>query len=113
MSTESVRQFLSAASSDSVLKQKLAAVTDSVNFVQIAQASGYSFSLEDLQTYITQHNNGELAEDELQAVAGGGDCPDAPGGNWPPIIPPGGSGSTVGGIAPFLLKFRQRWHDFE
>ena len=71
MSTESVRQFLSAASSDSALKEKLAATTDSVNFVQIAQASGYSFSLEDLQAHITQHNNGELSEDELDAVAGG------------------------------------------
>ena len=71
MSTESLRQFLSAASSDSGLKQKLAAATDSVNFVKIAEESGYSFSLEDLQTYIAQHNNGELSEDELDAVAGG------------------------------------------
>jgi predicted ribosomally synthesized peptide with nif11-like leader len=71
MSTESVRQFLSAVSSDSALQEKLVAVTDSVNFVKIAQESGYSFTLEDLQTYIAQHNDGELSENELEAVAGG------------------------------------------
>ena len=92
MSTESVREFFLAVSADSGLKQKLTAATDSVNFVQIAQESGYSFSLEDLQTYIAQHNNGELSEDELEAVAGGGHYPYAAGGNWPPINPPGGGG---------------------
>lgn len=71
MSTESVSQFLSVVSSDSALKEKLAAITDSVNFIQIAEDSGYSFTLEDLQAYIAQHNNGELSEDELEAVAGG------------------------------------------
>jgi predicted ribosomally synthesized peptide with nif11-like leader len=97
MSTEIVRQFLSAASSDSALKQKLAAATDSVNFVQIAQKSGYNFTLEDLQAYIAQHNNGELSEEQLEAVAGGGHCPDAAGGNWPPIRSPGRGGGGPGG----------------
>ena len=102
MSTESVRQFLSAASSDSALKQKLAAATDSVNFVKIAKDSGYNFTLEDLQAHIAQHNNGELSEDELETVAGGNvsyieslsnlnECW-AVGGNWPPINLPGGGG---------------------
>ena len=106
MSTERVSQFLLAVSADSVLKQKLAAVTDSVNFVKIAEDSGYSFTLEDLQTYIAEHNNGELSEDELEAVAGGkrsyalyqtvracaiGGC----GGIAPPGKPGGGGG--VGG----------------
>jgi predicted ribosomally synthesized peptide with nif11-like leader len=91
MSTESVRQFLSTVSSDRALK-KLATSTDLANFVKIAEDSGYSFTLEDLQTYIAQHNNSELSEDELEAVAGGGHCPDAAGGNWPPIKPPGGGG---------------------
>ena len=71
MSTESVRQFLLAVSSDSALQEKLAAVTDSVNFVQMVQESGYSFTLEDLQAHLAQHNNSELSEDELEAVAGG------------------------------------------
>jgi predicted ribosomally synthesized peptide with nif11-like leader len=71
MSTESVRQFLLAVSSESALHQKLAAVTDSVNFVQMVQECGYSFTLEDLQAHVAQHNNGELSEDELEAVAGG------------------------------------------
>ena len=105
VSTENVRQFFIAVSSDSALKEKLASATDSVNFVKIAEDSGYSFSLEDLQTYIAQHNNGELAEDELETVAGGGECTnydrrDDGWGNWPPIILPGGSGSSVQGIAP-------------
>ncbi len=71
MSTESVRQFLLGVSSESALHQKLAAVTDSVNFVQMVQECGYSFTLEDLQAHVAQHNNGELSEDELEAVAGG------------------------------------------
>jgi predicted ribosomally synthesized peptide with nif11-like leader len=71
MSTERVSRFLSAVSSDSALQQKLAAVTDSVNFVKIVQECGYSFTLEDLQAHLAQHNNGELSEDELEAVAGG------------------------------------------
>jgi predicted ribosomally synthesized peptide with nif11-like leader len=70
MSTEIVRQFLLAVSSDSALQEKLAA-TDSVNFVKIAQESGYSFTLEDLQAHLAQHNGDELSEDELEAVAGG------------------------------------------
>jgi len=37
----------------------------------MAQESGYSFTLEDLQAHVAQHNNGELFEDELEAVAGG------------------------------------------
>lgn len=71
MSIESISQFLSMVSADSALKEKLAAITDSVNFIQIAEDSGYNFTLEDLQAYIAQHNNGELSEDELEAVAGG------------------------------------------
>ena len=75
MSTESVRQFFSVVSSDSALKEKLASATDSVNFVQIAEDSGYSFTLEDLQAYIAQHLNDELSEEQLEAVAGGGAYP--------------------------------------
>jgi len=71
MSTESVRQFLLAVSTDSALQEKLTAVTDSVNFVQMVQECGYSFTLEDLQAHLAQHNNSELSEDELEAVAGG------------------------------------------
>ena len=71
MSTERVSQFFLAVSSDSALKEKLAAATDSVNFVKIAEESGYSFTLEDLQAHLAQHNNGELSEEELEAVAGG------------------------------------------
>jgi predicted ribosomally synthesized peptide with nif11-like leader len=102
MSTESVSQFLSVVSSDSALKEKLAAITDSVNFIQIAQASGYNFSLEDLQAYIAQHNNGELSEDELEAVAGG--CASPNNCNKPPfkgnssIAIPKGSGPKPGGV---------------
>ena len=63
------------------IQEKLAA-TDSVNFVKIAQESGYSFTLEDLQAHLAQHNDGELSEDELEAVAGGRKF------NFPPLPPP-------------------------
>jgi len=71
MSSESLSQFLSAVSSEGALQQKLATVTDSLHFVKMAQESGYNFTLEDLQAHIAQHNDGELSEDELEAVAGG------------------------------------------
>jgi predicted ribosomally synthesized peptide with nif11-like leader len=111
MSSESLSQFLSAVSSEGALQQKLAAVTDSGHFVKMAQESGYNFTLEDLQAYIAQHNDGELSEDELEAVAGGqglniaslrnletlstygnlaSRC--APGGNGPVPIPGRGPG---------------------
>ena len=116
MSSESLSQFLSAVSSEAALQQKLAAVTDSVHFVKMAQESGYNFTLEDLQAYITQHNNSELSEDELEAVAGGqglniallgnletlsmyshlgSHC--APRGNGPVPIPGRGPGPAPGG----------------
>jgi predicted ribosomally synthesized peptide with nif11-like leader len=81
MSTESVRQFLLAISTDSALQEKLTAVTDSVNFVQMVQESGYSFTLEDLQAHLAQHNGDELSEDELEAVTGGIQLSSAAGGN--------------------------------
>jgi predicted ribosomally synthesized peptide with nif11-like leader len=87
MSTEIVRQFLLAVSSDSALQEKLAA-TDSVNFVKIAQESGYSFTLEDLQAHLAQHNDGELSEDELEAVAGGFIIKFPPQPPRPPELPP-------------------------
>jgi predicted ribosomally synthesized peptide with nif11-like leader len=120
MSTESVRQFLSAVSTDSALQEKLAAVTDSVNFVQMVQESGYSFTLEDLQTHLAQHNGDELSEYDLEAVTGGIQgshlafsavdslsiredlC--APGGNGSiPKGPRPGPGPGPGGVNPFSI----------
>jgi predicted ribosomally synthesized peptide with nif11-like leader len=92
MSTERVSRFLSAVSSDSALQQKLAAVTDSVNFVKIVQECGYSFTLEDLQAHVAQHNNGELSEDELEAVAGGN--------SLDIIKPPSSTDPAIGGNDP-------------
>jgi predicted ribosomally synthesized peptide with nif11-like leader len=98
MSTESVRQFLLAISTDSALQEKLTAVTDSVNFVQMVQESGYSFTLEDLQAHLAQHNGDELSEDELEAVTGGAGFPGGIGSHIPilprPGVGPGGYGST-------------------
>jgi predicted ribosomally synthesized peptide with nif11-like leader len=103
MSTEIVRQFLLAVSSESALQEKLAA-TDSVNFVKMAQESGYSFTLEDLQAYLAQHNNGELSEDELEAVAGGMHGSDIPlllsFSIRDDVCAPGGNGSVPKGPGP-------------
>jgi len=102
MSTEIVGQFLLAVSSDSALQEKLAA-TDSVNFVKIAQESGYSFTLEDLQAHLAQHNDGELSEDELEAVAGGRRVPGGIGSiPNPPPPGPGPNGHEADPINQYL-----------
>jgi predicted ribosomally synthesized peptide with nif11-like leader len=72
MSKESVSEFFSVISSDEVLQEKLAAATDPENFIKIAQEKGYSFTTEELFAVISEHNNGELNDQELNTVAAAG-----------------------------------------
>lgn len=71
MSKESVSEFFLAVSSDETLQEKLAAATQPENFIKIAQEKGYSFTTEELFAVISEQNNGELNDEELNTVAGG------------------------------------------
>jgi predicted ribosomally synthesized peptide with nif11-like leader len=71
MSKESVSEFFLAVSSDETLQEKLAAATQPENFIKIAQEKGYRFTTEELFAVISEQNNGELNDEELNTVAGG------------------------------------------
>lgn len=79
MSTEIVRQFLLAVSSDSRLQEKLTVATDPQNVVGMASECGYSFTAEELKAVLTEANERELSDKELDVVAGGGK-------KWPPDL---------------------------
>jgi predicted ribosomally synthesized peptide with nif11-like leader len=74
MSKESVSEFFLAVSSDETLQEKLAAATQPENFIKIAQEKGYSFTTEELFAVISEQNNGELNDQELNTVAAAGPC---------------------------------------
>jgi predicted ribosomally synthesized peptide with nif11-like leader len=71
MSKESASEFLLMVASDTALQEKLAVATDPDNFVKIAQESGCSFTTEELFAVISEQNNGELNDQELNAVVAG------------------------------------------
>ena len=64
------------------LQEQLGAVEDRESFnelaVQLGQENGYTFSVEDVDTFLNQKSqeaNAELSNEELEAVAGGKECP--------------------------------------
>jgi predicted ribosomally synthesized peptide with nif11-like leader len=101
MSTEIVRQFLLAVSSDSQLQEKLAVATDTQNVVGMASECGYSFTAEELKAVLTEANERELSDKELDAVAGGGK-------RWPPDLYTSASCIPGSGIEESLL-IQQAW----
>jgi predicted ribosomally synthesized peptide with nif11-like leader len=74
MSKESATEFLLMVASDTTLQEKLAVATDPDSFVKIAQESGCSFTAEELFAVISEQNNGELNDEELNSVAAAGPC---------------------------------------
>ena len=71
---ENVKKFLEEASKNEELKAKLAALTDKdtavVKAVEIAKEYGFTLTADDFKTA----DGTDLSADELEAVAGGGDC---------------------------------------
>ena len=74
MSTENVINFLVQAEENTDLKTKLEAVKTPDELLALAQKQGYEVSPEDFKTVknMIKNSDGELSEDELEAVAGGG-----------------------------------------
>ena len=66
MSEEQLKSFLEAVKADAVLQEKLKAATDSDAVVEIAKASGFVISADDLKKA-----QAEVSDAELEAAAGG------------------------------------------
>jgi predicted ribosomally synthesized peptide with nif11-like leader len=70
MSQAGVTEFLADAKKDQELKQKLKAASDTHDWVQIAQDSGYNFTAEELQTQLNS-----LPEEEVAQIVNPGVAP--------------------------------------
>ena len=66
MSEEQLKSFLEAVKADAVLQEKLKAATDADAVVEIAKASGFVISADDLKKA-----QAEVSDAELEAAAGG------------------------------------------
>lgn len=73
MSKETVREFFKVAENDEALQEMIKAADSSMNVVQIAAEKGYEFTELELQAVMqkTVAEDGDLSEEELDAVAGG------------------------------------------
>ncbi len=79
MSEQAVIDFLQATQEDAALLARSNEASDLAAVVSIAQEAGYSFTEEDIeasaitmQKAMKQKSDGELSDDDLEAVAGGG-----------------------------------------
>jgi predicted ribosomally synthesized peptide with nif11-like leader len=77
-----LEQFYTFVQNNQELQEQLGATEDRESFnelaVQLGQKNGYTFTVKDVDTFInqkTQEENAELSDQELEAVAGGKECP--------------------------------------
>ena len=75
MSEEQLKGFLEAVNADAGLQEKLKAAADTDAVVEIAKATGFVISAEELEALALQAQ-AEMSEEELQGVAGGGEVAD-------------------------------------
>jgi predicted ribosomally synthesized peptide with nif11-like leader len=72
MSEEQLKAFLEAVKADARLQERLKSVVDAEAVVAIANAAGFSFSVEQLKWASTKISGvKELSDNELEGVAGG------------------------------------------
>ena len=69
MSEEQLKAFLEKIKGDTSLQEKLKAAADSEAVLAIAKEAGFSLSADDLNK-----TQSELSEEDLECVAGGGNC---------------------------------------
>ena len=69
MSEEQLKSLLEAVKADAVLQEKLKAATDADAVVEIAKASGFVISADDLK-----NAQSEVSDEELEGAAGGKGC---------------------------------------
>lgn len=75
MSKEAVKDFYEILKNDNILQEQVKAANSSTDVIQIATEKGYEFNELELETVMqeTVAADGELSEETLEAVAGGGD----------------------------------------
>ena len=76
MSEEQLKGFLEAVAADAELQEQLKAAADTDAVVEIAKATGFVISAEELEALALQAQ-AEMSEEELQGVAGGGERTEA------------------------------------
>ena len=72
MSEEQLKGFLEAVNADAGLQEQLKAAADTDAVVEIAKATGFVISAEELEALALQAQ-AEMSDEELQGVAGGGE----------------------------------------
>jgi predicted ribosomally synthesized peptide with nif11-like leader len=79
---ENVKKFYDALATDSAMQERAKALNDEkpegeeavlAAIVAFAEKEGYTFTAEELAAYTEENSKGELREDELEMVAGGGE----------------------------------------
>ena len=69
MSEEQLKAFLEKVKGDTSLQEKLKAAADTNAVAAIAKEAGFSISADDLK-----NAQSELSDEEVEGMAGGGDC---------------------------------------
>ncbi len=110
MSIEAVNQFLNQANEDEQLAQEIAKAMDSDNdrqaITDLAATKGYQFTSDELWAEIQKRQGefekrqdaGELSEEELEAVAGGGCTPTI-----------AAAGATIGVLGGAIINRTAKW----
>ena len=73
MSEEQLKAFLEKVKGDTTLQEKLKAAVDADAVTAIAKEAGFSISADDLKDFKNAQFS-EISDEELEGVAGGGDC---------------------------------------
>jgi predicted ribosomally synthesized peptide with nif11-like leader len=73
MSQGKASQFVETVSNDKSLQEKLKSASDPKSFIEIAEKSGYSFSMDELQIVIESAGGGALFDEELKTTSQSGD----------------------------------------
>lgn len=72
MSQQNALAFFTHVEQNPSLKQKVQTAANQEELFSIAQEVGYSFTADDLKAISKESESGELNEQELETVAGGG-----------------------------------------
>jgi predicted ribosomally synthesized peptide with nif11-like leader len=81
---EDVKKFYAALAQDANIQERAKMLNSdkpgdeastAAAIVAFAAKEGYSFTVDDVKAYLTENATTELTDDDLKAVAGGGDSP--------------------------------------
>ena len=72
MSQQNALEFFTQVEQNPTLKEKVETAANKEELFSIAREAGYSFTADDMKAITETSESGELNEQELEAVAGGG-----------------------------------------